>query len=104
MHREVGRPLALEDTIDVASSPPVLVDLIGPVRNQAAGGDEEAFEVNCWQLVLGRQPDDQIAMSNRLSSCCRDQAAIRSVRKLRYGTLDLAGIAQGDRDCLRSER
>jgi hypothetical protein len=36
LHREVGRLLALKDTIDVASRAPVLVDLIGPVRNQAA--------------------------------------------------------------------
>ena len=42
LHRKVGRLLALEDAVDVAGRAPVLVDDIGPVGDQAAGGDEEA--------------------------------------------------------------
>ena len=44
LHRQVGRLLALEDAIDVAGRAPVLVDQIRPIGDQAAGGDEEAFE------------------------------------------------------------
>ena len=42
LHRQVGGLLALEDAVDVAGRAPVLVDVIGPVGNQAAGGDEVA--------------------------------------------------------------
>ena len=65
LHRQVGRLLALEDAIDVAGRAPVLVDVIRPIGDQAAGGDEEAFEVDRGQLVPGRQRDDQIAMKRR---------------------------------------
>ena len=43
LHRQVGRLLALEDAVDVAGGAPVLVDEIGPIGDQAAGGDEEAL-------------------------------------------------------------
>ena len=39
-----------------------MVDEIGPVGDQAAGGDERALEVNCGQLVPRRKREDQIAM------------------------------------------
>ncbi len=63
LHRQVGRLLALEDAVDVAGRAPVLVDEIRPIGDQAAGGDEDAFEVDRRQLVPGRQRDDQIAMN-----------------------------------------
>ena len=63
LHRQVGRLLALEDAVDVAGGAPVLVDEIGPIGDQAAGGDEGAFVVDRGQLVPGRQRDDQIAMN-----------------------------------------
>ena len=65
LHRQVGRLLALEDAIDVAGRAPVLVDVIRPVGDQAAGGDEEALKVDRRQLVPGRKRDDQIAMNGR---------------------------------------
>ena len=43
LHRQVGGLLALEDAIDIAGRTPELVDLIRPVGDQAAGGDEGAF-------------------------------------------------------------
>ena len=55
LHRQVGRFLALEDAIDVAGRAPELVDLVRPIGDQAAGGDEEAFAVDRRQLVPGRQ-------------------------------------------------
>ena len=41
----------------------VVVDQIGSIGDQAAGGDEETFPVDRGQLVSGRQRDDQIAMT-----------------------------------------
>ena len=55
LHRQVGRLLALEDAIDVAGRAPVLVDQIRPIGDQAAAGDEEAFEVDRGQFVPGRK-------------------------------------------------
>src|SRR5712691_4191832 len=43
LHRQVSGLLALEDAIDVAGGLPILVDEIGPIGDQAAGGDEVAF-------------------------------------------------------------
>ena len=40
---QVGWLLALEDAIDVAGRPPVLVDVVSPVGDQAAGGDVGSY-------------------------------------------------------------
>jgi hypothetical protein len=63
LHRQVGRLLALEDAIDVASCLPVLIDLIRPVGDQAAGGGEGTLEVDGGQPVLGSKLDNQLAMN-----------------------------------------
>ena len=55
LHRQVGRLLALEDAVDVAGGAPVLVDVIRPIGDQAARGDERAFVVDRGQFVPGRQ-------------------------------------------------
>ena len=46
LHRKVGRLLALEDAIDIASRPPELVNVVSPIGDQTARGDEEALEVD----------------------------------------------------------
>ena len=46
LHRQVGRLLALENAVDIASRAAVLVDKIGPVGDQAAGRDEIARAVD----------------------------------------------------------
>jgi hypothetical protein len=69
LHRQVGRPLALENTIDVNSSAPVLVDRIRPIRDEPAGTDEVAIGVHRGQLVLCRKGYDQTAMSRRSAHC-----------------------------------
>ena len=58
LYGQVGRSLAFEDAIDVAGRLAVLVDVISPIGDEAAGGDEGAFGVDCGQLVPGRQLDD----------------------------------------------
>src|SRR5262245_2322881 len=46
LHRQVGGLLALEDAIDVAGCPPVLVEQVGPVGDQSATCYKKALEVN----------------------------------------------------------
>ena len=62
LHWQVGGLLALEDAIHVAGGAAKLVEEIGPIGDQTAGGDIKAFDVDCGQLVPGRKRDDQIAM------------------------------------------
>jgi hypothetical protein len=65
LHRKVGRLLALEDAIDVASRAPIELDRIRPVGHQAAAAGEIRQRVHRGQLVAGRKRDDQIAMNSR---------------------------------------
>src|SRR5215813_13179850 len=46
LHRQVGGLLALENTIDVISRVPELVDRIGPIRDQTAATNEVAKGVD----------------------------------------------------------
>ena len=55
LHRQVGWLLALEDAIDVAGGAPVLVEKIGPIGNQAAAVDEEAFDSRPRAACAGPQ-------------------------------------------------
>src|SRR5439155_18905702 len=67
-------------------------------------GGEGSFEVDRGQLVLGRQRDDQIAMTLRQLASRQDQTGIRRAREGRDGALDLGRIADVDRDDLHPER
>src|SRR5262245_38100589 len=58
LDRKVDRFLALEDAINVASSPPVRVDRIRSIRNQTAIRDDITLGVDRRQLVPGRERDD----------------------------------------------
>jgi len=55
---------------------PVLLELIGPIANQAAIGDEVAVGVDCGQLVPGRQCGDQLAMTDRFRARQHDHAGV----------------------------
>src|SRR2546429_257091 len=56
LHRQIGGPLALENAVDVAGRPTVLVDVkrIRPVGHQAAASNEKPGGVDRGQPVLGR--------------------------------------------------
>src|SRR5262249_49227515 len=95
--RQVPRVSALENAVAVTGRLPVLVDVIRPIGDQAAGGDEVAVEVDRGQLVPDRQLDDQIAIKRRGGALRHDQSATRRAREGRDGTLDLAGVAHVDR-------
>ena len=81
----------------VAGRSPVLVDKIGPIGDQAASSDVVALGVNRWQLVPGRERDDQIAMNRRQRTRRYDQAAIRLARVGHDGALDLGRVTHVDR-------
>ena len=104
LHRHVGRLLALEDAIDIAGRAPVLVDQIGSVGDQPAGGNNEASEVDGGQLVPSRQCDDQVAMNRRWRAPRHDQAAIGGARERRDGALDLASVTHADGTQFHAER
>jgi hypothetical protein len=46
LYRELGRPIAFENTIDVVSCAPVRVDRIRPIGDQATGGDEDTKRID----------------------------------------------------------
>ena len=54
LHRQVGRFLALENTIDVGGSAARVVGKIGSIGDQATGSDKGAYEEDRGQLVSGR--------------------------------------------------
>src|SRR5262245_10720744 len=62
LHRKVGRLLALEDAIDVASGKSVQLNTIRAIRDQAARGCIEPLIVDPGQLVPCRECNNQIAM------------------------------------------
>jgi len=76
LHRQVGRLLTLEDAINVTTRLLIEIDKIGPVRDQAAGGDTGAFEIDCGQLITCRKRDYQIAMTQRGPARRHEYAAI----------------------------
>src|SRR5262245_30778630 len=76
LHRKIGGLLALEKAIDVAGRAPELVGEIGPIGDQTAVSNEESVEVDRGYFVLGRKPDDQIAMSHRQWARRYNQPAI----------------------------
>jgi hypothetical protein len=95
--RDLTEPSRFKNTVQSDSSGlPVLVDVISPIGDQAAGGDEVAREVHRRQFVLRGQRDNQIAMTNRRGARRHDQTAIRRARESRDGTLDLRRVARVD--------
>ena len=67
--------------VDVISRTPILVDRIGPIRDEPAATDEVAMGVHRRQSVLRRKGYDQIAMKRR-SAQCHHQPAVRGAREL----------------------
>ena len=76
LHRQVGRLLALENTVDVAGCTPVLVDEIRSIGDQTAVSGVRAAVVDRRQPVPSRQRDDQRTMKRRRRAPGYDQAAI----------------------------
>src|SRR5215470_5952644 len=96
--------LSLELHIYIARRPPELVDEIGPIGDQAAGGGEAAFKIDCGQFVTGRQRNDQIAMKRSRPAPRYDQTPVRRAHEGRKGALSLMWGAHVDWVYLHAER
>src|SRR5215469_7895002 len=103
LHRQIGRLLALEDTVDVASSAAELVENIEAVRDQTAGVDIASSGIDRRYMQPGRQRDDQIAVNRPSAARRHDQTTVRRAGEAGNGALDLAGILHIDRDDLRPD-
>ena len=55
LYRQVGRLLALEDTVDVLRRASERVDRVRPVGDQATAGDETAIPIDRMQSMPVRQ-------------------------------------------------
>src|SRR5215475_3739780 len=58
LHRKVGGLLALENAINIAGRATELVQLLSPIGDQAATGNEEACAVDRRQFMPRRKCDD----------------------------------------------
>ena len=76
LHRKLGGLLALEDTIDVGSGLPKLVDNIRTVGDQATIGGKDVQWINRRQSVQSRQRDDRFTLSDDFGNPERDEAAV----------------------------
>src|SRR6516164_7956703 len=99
LHRQVGRFLAPEDTIDVAGSATQLIDSAGAVADQAAIFDEESERIDGRQPVARRKPDNQFAMNEGQAARQNNKSAVRGAAEIGNCTLDLADIAKVDWTC-----
>ena len=103
LHRKIARFLAPEDAIDIAGRATELIEPIRPIGDQAAGGGLLTTNVNCRQLVLGRKPDEQIAMTFHRATG-HDQAAIGIAGESGNVVLDLLRVAYVNRAHINPER
>src|SRR5262245_45881682 len=76
LYRQVGRLLALQDTINVLSRAPVWIDRIRPVGDQAAIDRVKPKRVDSGQPVSRRKRDDQFAVKDRKPARRDNETAI----------------------------
>jgi len=103
LNRQIGRLLAFENAVDVAGRAPLLVNFIRSVGDQAAIGDKKAHGVDRWQLVLGRERDDQLPTTKRRRAGGYNQTAARFTRESGDGLLYPAVITRINRRQLHPE-
>ena len=96
----VGGLFALEDAIDVARRPAVLVDRIGGIRDQAPFGDEKPAEVDRGQLMPRRERNEAVPAERRKQVWRHDQAAARTGGECRQRALQLGAVARVDQEHL----
>jgi hypothetical protein len=104
LHGKISGLLALEDAIDIASRPPKLVIKIGSIGDQAAGGDEETFEVTAGNLCRAASAmmrsrwiaDDALAVTIRPPFGERAKAVI--ARSISSASRKLTGLTSTPAD------
>jgi hypothetical protein len=83
--------LSMDGPIDVGSRLPKYFDLIGRVRHQAAGLNENTKRVDRRQAVARRQRNDLVAIENQHSIRRQEQATVRHASEISNCLLDVAG-------------
>src|SRR5262249_60302252 len=96
LHWQVGRLLALENAVDVLGRAPELVNKVGPIGHQPAGGGERTLIVDSGQFVLSRELGKSVTIDICQWARRDNQAASRGRREFQDGALDLSGITQVD--------
>src|SRR5262249_48282261 len=66
---------------DIGRRLPIHVDVVGPVRHETTGGNEQTLPVDRRQTVPGRERNDEIAADLRTGIRRQEQAAVRCPRK-----------------------
>ena len=111
LHRQVGWLLALEDTVNVAGSEPILVAEVRPVGDQTTVERCEARDVDRGQFVAGRCCNDHRPMNSRQwprghDHCVVGRADERGNRLFDVGPVEKVERhkldPQGRCDCLQS--
>src|SRR5262245_66525654 len=74
-----------------------MLNLVGSIADQAAGGDEVAERIDRRQSVSSSKRGDHLAMTQRQCARRHDQTAIRRACQDFDGVSDLAWVAHVDR-------
>src|SRR5215467_2430372 len=88
----VSNLVAAQDAVDIGRRLPIHVDVVGPVRHETTGGDEQTLPVDRRQTVPGRERNDEIAVDLRTDIRRQEQAAVRCPRKRPDGALNVRGV------------
>jgi hypothetical protein len=64
LHRKVAGLLAFKDAVNIVSGAPELINQIRSVGDETSGSNERPVEINSWQPVFCRKPDDEVAMTS----------------------------------------
>ena len=105
LYRQVGRFLAFEDTIYIARCAPIIGDLIRSVGDQTAEGYESKTRIDCRQMMLDCEPDDQIAIRrHRSMTADPPRSARHSAREqIPRCRAHLISVTHADRDQLNAD-
>ena len=104
LHRKVGGLLAFKDAVNIVSGAPELIDQIRSVGDETTGSNERPVEINSWQPVFYRKPDNEVAMTVRRRAGSNNQTSIGGAGEGRNRALNLGGVAQVDLVYLHPER
>src|SRR5262245_149357 len=104
LNRQIGGVRTLENEIDICCRAPEQIRRIVAKRYQASALREVAIAVNRRESVLGRQLDDELAVSQRHRVRRDNKAAVRLGGECGDGLLDVARISNREGEELYSER
>src|SRR6516225_7658817 len=104
LHRQVGRLLASEDTVDIVCRSPEHVGRIRTVSDQTAAFGEMCVGIYGGQAMPSYPLDDQVTTNISEGVGNNDQAATLLSPKCRYNALDVSVVAGGSAGYINPER